>query len=115
MRHVRHAFLLATLLAVIGCAGLAAMTPKDRGLTLCNDFMTQYEQFHSQSLQILASEQAKVETKKMVATKINPKLNDLKPLIVDYCTCAMNGSQLDSTTITTIITDVSILFTEARK
>lgn len=105
--------LLAGLLA--GCAGLANMTPQERALTFCDDFITQYEAMHAESLRLLASEQVSTERKKYIATVINPRLNRLKPVISDYCRMAIKGGTPDSAAITAIISDISALFMEARQ
>jgi len=106
--------LLLILSMLIGCAGIAKMTPQERSRTFCNDFMVQYESLHAQSLSILASDTASVDTKVMVATKVNPKLNRLKPLIVDYCKMAVAGGMPSADTITALISDITALLTTAK-
>ena len=100
---------------LVGCAGIAKMTPQERSRTFCADFMAQYESLHAQSLAILADETASVDTKVMIATKINPKLNRLKPLIVDYCKMATAGGASSSDTITAMISDITALLVTANQ
>lgn len=107
--------MIVALILLAGCAGIAKMTPQERGRTFCNDFMTQYESLHKQSLAILASEEATDDTKIMVAKQINPKLNRLKPLIVDYCQLVLSGGTPSADAITALIADISGLFATAGK
>ena len=107
--------LMISVLLLSACAGLTKMTPQERAMVFCDDFMTQYERWHSESTRIILSDKATAKTKILVATKINPKLNKLKPLITDYCWLAMDGKAPSSDTIQTIMADVAALFSEVGK
>lgn len=107
--------ILFSLLLLAGCAGLVNMTPQERALTLCDDFITQYEAMHAESLRLLASEQVSTERKKYIATVINPRLNQLKPVISDYCRMAIKGGTPNAAAITAILSDISALFMEVRQ
>jgi len=106
---------LVICMLMVGCAGIAKMTPQERVRTFCNDFMTQYEGFHAESLRILANEQAKTKTKLYVARTINPRLNQLHKVIIDYCELAIKGEVPNGDQINAIIIDVTALFAEVRK
>lgn len=103
------------LMLTLGCAGLSKLTPNERALVYCDDMITQYEVFHTQSLRIMADEKVSIDTKKMIAERINPKINALKPLIVDYCRMAIKGGVPTQEQITTLISDITIALQEVQK
>jgi len=115
MRICKILFCEILICLTIGCSGIAKMTPHERALTFCDDFMTQYESAYAQSMADLTSDAASPDTKKFVAVTINPKINRLKPLIIDYCQSAAKGGAPDGAAITAMITDISALFAAESK
>lgn len=103
---VRTGFVFLALLLCVGCVGLSKLTPNERALVYCDDMITQYEAFHTQSLRIMADEKVSIDTKRLVAERINPKINALKPLITDYCRMAIRGGTPTQEQINTLITDI---------
>lgn len=110
----KQVVLMLSLVLLVGCVGISQMTPAQRSLTFCNDFMTQYEQLDAQSRVILLDETVKVETKVMVATKVNPKLNKLRGAIINYCNMAVTGRGGDATLITMLVTEITTLLAETK-
>lgn len=107
-RKVLGMAVLCLLLAGCGSA-FQALTGPEKARTLCDEYLTQYEAFRADSEKIVASETASKDTKKFVIEKINPPLNKLRPLILDYCEVAQTGAMPSTDKITSIISDVTAL------
>lgn len=102
--------ILFLCMLMAGCAGLSKLTPQEKGLVVCDDFMTQHFQLQQQSQAILADAAAPAGIKKIVAEEINPKINKLHGLIVDYCTIVVAGGAPSTAIITQTIADIMALF-----
>lgn len=114
IKSFKFPMLLLCLIVLAGC-GLKNMSMQDRGLTLCEEAITQHEEFQGDSRAIMASETASKETKKFVVEQINPRLNDLKPVIRDYCEAVLKGGAPSGDEITRGIADITALFATIKK
>jgi len=90
------------------------MTPQERGLTFCDDAMSQYEQLHAQSILITSDKATSDETRKFIIEQVNPKLNRLQQVIITYCTAAVKGTPGNPAEITSLITGIITLFSESK-
>ena len=115
MKHRKLAVLLIISLLFVSCAGIRNMTPEDRSLMFCSDFMKEHKNLDDKSKSILADKAVDDQTKVFVATQINPKLNALFPLIRDYCSSAFEGGTPSSQDIEAAIANLTALFTKERK
>jgi hypothetical protein len=85
---VRYAkTVIVTLLVILltACAGFNKLSNTDKLKVVCDDTLTQYEQLYSKSLAITQNPNTTTETRKYVITQINPLLNQVKPMILQYC------------------------------
>jgi hypothetical protein len=116
MKYRKATFLLMLCILLVGCAGMAKMTPQERSRTLCADFMVQYEGWHKESLRILAADKVDKDIKLAVARNINPRLNQLHSIIVTYCEMAVEGQTVPSSDqIVALMTEITALFGEVRQ
>jgi hypothetical protein len=99
-------------LVFAGCAGWQKLTVQEKARVTCEDAMSQYEALHKQSVSLTADVSVKNEDKMFIATKINPKLNKLKPLIVSYCEAAVRGTKPSDDDIIAAISGIVNLFWE---
>jgi hypothetical protein len=108
---VRVVGLSVLCLFLYSCA-VFSLPQKDRSLVFCDDFMTQYVGFYEESQRLMADKTIDVKTKTFIATKVNPKINQLHRFIVSYCRLATQGGNPSSTSIETTIAEISTLLTE---
>ena len=104
--------LTVVMLLLIGCAGWQKLTTPEKARVTCEDAMSQYEALYKQSVALTADVSVKNKDKMFIATKINPKLNKLKPLIVFYCEAAVKGTKPSDDEIIAAISGIVNLFGE---
>jgi hypothetical protein len=99
------------LLFLMGCAGFGKLSTADKLKVVCDDTLTQYEALYAKSLAITSDPETSETTKKYVITKINPQLNKVKPMILQYC----EGTLASKDQIVVILGNVITLFTGVPK
>ena len=104
--------LLLIFSLLVGCAGWQKLTVQEKARVTCEDAMSQYEALYKQSVSLTADVSVKNKDKIFIVTKINPKLNKLKPLIVTYCEAAVRGTKPSDDEIIAAISNIVTLFGE---
>jgi len=108
----RLGMLILCFLLMAGCAGWQKLTVQEKARVTCEDAMSQYEALYKQSVSLTADVSVKNKDKMFIVTKINPKLNKLKPLIVTYCEAAVRGTKPSEDEIIAAISNIVTLFGE---
>lgn len=108
----KFGIIFLSLILLAGCAGWQKLTGPEKARVTCEDAMSQYEALYNQSIRLTSDVNVTNKDKLFIVTKINPKLNKLKPLIVAYCEAAVRGTKPSSDEIVSAISMICTLFGE---
>jgi hypothetical protein len=111
-QHAKTVILTTLMLLLVGCAGWQKLTTQEKARVTCDDAMSQYEALYKQSVVLMADVSVTNKDKMFIATKINPNLNKLKPVIVAYCEAAVEGTKPSDDKIISAISMIVTLFAE---